>query len=161
MQGGSIHPKPGGSITRNRAVTTSRRFIRRFVTSTGALRTGRWRNTNACGGIDGEPSIGYARLSRAIQRSLLTGRCCIGHRLGGKSRMSGDVQVRIRERLGVRFPRATRPVVLCRSREEAESALARMRAWVNANGLMLHSHKTHVGDCRIEGQGFEYPWIPV
>jgi hypothetical protein len=34
------------------------------------------------------------------------------HRLDGKSRMSGDVQVRIRERLGVRLPRATRLVIL-------------------------------------------------
>jgi RNA-directed DNA polymerase len=47
-------------------------------------------------------------------------------------------------------------VVLCRSREEAESALARMRAWVSANGLTLHPDKTHVGDCRVEGQGFEF-----
>ena len=70
--------------------------------------------------------------------------------------MSGDVHVRIRERLGVRFPRATRPVVLCRSREAADCALARMRAWVNANGLTLHPDKTHVGDCRVEGQGFEF-----
>jgi len=70
--------------------------------------------------------------------------------------MSGDAPVRFRERLGVRLPRATRPVVLCRSREEADSALARMRAWVNANGLMLHPDKTHVGDCRVDGQGFEF-----
>src|SRR5271166_4251194 len=70
--------------------------------------------------------------------------------------MSGDVHVRIRERLGVQLPRATRPVVLCRSREEAESALARMRAWVSANGLALHLDKTHVGDCRVAGQGFEF-----
>ena len=47
-------------------------------------------------------------------------------------------------------------VVLCRSREEAESALARMRAWVSANGLTLHPDKTHIGDCRVEGQGFEF-----
>jgi RNA-directed DNA polymerase len=47
-------------------------------------------------------------------------------------------------------------VVLCRSREEAESALARMRAWVNANGLTLHPDKTHLGDCRVEGHGFEF-----
>ena len=46
--------------------------------------------------------------------------------------------------------------MLCRSREEAESALARMRAWVSANGLTLHPDKTHVGDCRVEGQGFEF-----
>ena len=47
-------------------------------------------------------------------------------------------------------------VVLCRSREEAEAALARLRAWVSANGLMPHPEKTHVGDCRVYGQGFEF-----
>jgi len=47
-------------------------------------------------------------------------------------------------------------VVLCRNREEAEAALTRMRAWVTDNGLMLHPDKTHVGDCRMEGQGFEF-----
>jgi RNA-directed DNA polymerase len=47
-------------------------------------------------------------------------------------------------------------VVLCRSREEAESALARMRAWVSENGLTLNPDKTHVGDCREDGQGFEF-----
>jgi RNA-directed DNA polymerase len=47
-------------------------------------------------------------------------------------------------------------VVLCRSREEAQSALARMQAWVNANGLTLHPDKTHLGDCRVDGQGFEF-----
>ena len=31
-----------------------------------------------------------------------------------------------------------------------------MRAWVSANGLALHPDKTHVGDCRVEGQGFEF-----
>jgi hypothetical protein len=101
-----------GAGSTTTVVTISRHFIPRCATSTGALRTGRWRNTNACDGIDGEPSIGRARLPRAIQLSLLTGRCCIGHRLDGKSRMSGDVQVRIRERLGVRLPRATRLVIL-------------------------------------------------
>jgi RNA-directed DNA polymerase len=47
-------------------------------------------------------------------------------------------------------------VVLCRSREEADAALTRMRAWVSANGLMLHPDKTHIGDCRVNGQGFEF-----
>lgn len=47
-------------------------------------------------------------------------------------------------------------MVLCRSREEAEAALARMRAWVSANGLTLHPDKTHVGDCRVEGRGGEF-----
>ena len=31
-----------------------------------------------------------------------------------------------------------------------------MRAWVHANGLTLHPDKTHVGDCRVAGQGFEF-----
>jgi RNA-directed DNA polymerase len=47
-------------------------------------------------------------------------------------------------------------VVLCRTREDADAALTRMRAWVDANGLTLHPDKTHVGDCRLEGHGFEF-----
>jgi RNA-directed DNA polymerase len=47
-------------------------------------------------------------------------------------------------------------VVLCKSREEAEAALAEIRAWVAENGLHLHSGKTHIGDCRKVGEGFEF-----
>ena len=47
-------------------------------------------------------------------------------------------------------------VILCRSREDADAALAEVRAWVTANGLTLHPTKTHVGDCRVPGQGFEF-----
>jgi RNA-directed DNA polymerase len=47
-------------------------------------------------------------------------------------------------------------VVLCKSREEAEAALAEIRTWVEENGLCLHPDKTHVGDCRQSGQGFEF-----
>ena len=47
-------------------------------------------------------------------------------------------------------------VVLCKSREEADAALATIRAWVGENGLRLHPNKTHVGDCRVKGQGFEF-----
>ena len=47
-------------------------------------------------------------------------------------------------------------VVLCRSREEAEAALGGSWGWVEANGLSLHPDKTHVGDCREPGQGFEF-----
>ena len=28
--------------------------------------------------------------------------------------------------------------------------------WVDANGLTLHPDKTHIGGCRIDGQGFEF-----
>jgi RNA-directed DNA polymerase len=47
-------------------------------------------------------------------------------------------------------------VVLCKSREEADAALAEIRAWVADNGLHLHSGKTHIGDCRKVGEGFEF-----
>ena len=47
-------------------------------------------------------------------------------------------------------------VVLCKSREEAAAALAEITGWVTANGLRLHPDKTHVGDCREPGQGFEF-----
>jgi RNA-directed DNA polymerase len=47
-------------------------------------------------------------------------------------------------------------VVLCKSREEADAALAEIRAWVAENGLRLHPDKTHVGDCRRRGEGFEF-----
>jgi RNA-directed DNA polymerase len=47
-------------------------------------------------------------------------------------------------------------VVLCSSREEAEAALAAIRRWVADNGLGLHPDKTHLGDCRRAGEGFEF-----
>jgi RNA-directed DNA polymerase len=37
-------------------------------------------------------------------------------------------------------------VVMCRSREEAERALERIRHWVEANGLLLHPAKTKIVD---------------
>ncbi|MGJ0491190.1 group II intron reverse transcriptase/maturase [Methylobacter sp.] len=65
-----------------------------------------------------------------------------------------DVEMREAGLVMVRY--ADDAVVLCRSREEAQSALARMRAWVTGNGLTLHPEKTHLGDCRVDGQGFEF-----
>jgi RNA-directed DNA polymerase len=47
-------------------------------------------------------------------------------------------------------------VVLCKTREEADAALTEIRAWVAENGLRLHPSKTHVGDCRQHGEGFEF-----
>jgi len=65
-----------------------------------------------------------------------------------------DVEMRQAGLVMVRY--ADDAVVLCRTREEAEAALTRMRAWVDANGLTLHPDKTHVGNCRLEGHGFEF-----
>jgi RNA-directed DNA polymerase len=47
-------------------------------------------------------------------------------------------------------------VVLCKSREEADAALGKIRAWVADNCLRLHPNKTHVGDCLLAGEGFEF-----
>jgi RNA-directed DNA polymerase len=47
-------------------------------------------------------------------------------------------------------------VVLCRSAEQAQAALGEVRAWVEQNGLRLNADKTHMGDCRQAGQGFEF-----
>jgi len=47
-------------------------------------------------------------------------------------------------------------VVLCVSAAQAQDALTEIRTWVEANGLQLHPGKTHVGDCRDPGQGFEF-----
>lgn len=47
-------------------------------------------------------------------------------------------------------------VVMCPSAQEAQNALVDVRAWVRENGLTLNEDKTHVGDCSVEGQGFEF-----
>jgi len=47
-------------------------------------------------------------------------------------------------------------VVMCKTEQEAQAALEDICKWVEANGLTLHPGKTHIGDCRIEGQGFDF-----
>lgn len=47
-------------------------------------------------------------------------------------------------------------VILCQSPQEAQAALMRVQAWVVGNGLALHPEKTHIGDCREPGHGFEF-----
>ena len=45
-------------------------------------------------------------------------------------------------------------VVMCKSREEAEQALAIVRQWCEAEGLTVHSTKTRVVSVRMEGFDF-------
>jgi len=45
-------------------------------------------------------------------------------------------------------------VILCRSREDADQALAKVKAWVEENGLTLHPTKTKIVDARTEGFDF-------
>ena len=47
-------------------------------------------------------------------------------------------------------------VVLCRTAQRAQAALEEVKSWVEQNGLRLNAEKTHVGDCRQAGQGFEF-----
>src|SRR5215475_7525888 len=75
-------------------------------------------------------------------------------RLDDKSRMSREVHVRICERLGVKLPRATRLVIVCRSKTEAERALETVRWIMGKLKLTLHPTKTHVVD--LGREGFEF-----
>jgi RNA-directed DNA polymerase len=45
-------------------------------------------------------------------------------------------------------------VVLCRTREEADAALAVVRKWVETHGLTLHPEKTHIVDSREQSFSF-------
>ena len=65
-------------------------------------------------------------------------------RLDDKSRMSGDVHVRICERLGVRFPRATRPILCFHYREDAEKVKNVLSKRFAKYGLTLHPEKTRL-----------------
>lgn len=47
-------------------------------------------------------------------------------------------------------------VVLCSTQQEAQAALEAIRSWTAETGLTLHPDKTHVGNCMVEGQGFEF-----
>jgi len=73
-------------------------------------------------------------------------------RLDDKSRMSGDVQVRICERLGVQLPRATRLVICCR--EGAEHALATMRRMMSKMKLTVNEAKTRI--CKLPEEKFDF-----
>lgn len=46
-------------------------------------------------------------------------------------------------------------MILCRSQEEAQATLARVKAWVEENGLTLHPEKTRVIDAALPG-GFDF-----
>lgn len=60
-------------------------------------------------------------------------------------------------RLGYKMVRyADDFVILCQSAETARQALEEVKVWVEENGLTLHPDKTHVGNCLVEGQGFEF-----
>ena len=76
-------------------------------------------------------------------------------RLDDKSRMSGGVHVRFRERLRGRFPRATRLVILARYQG------GRISDWVEATvedwmDLSINREKTHIVKLREPGACLDF-----
>ena len=67
--------------------------------------------------------------------------------------MSREVPVRFCEGSGVRFPRSTRLLVMCRTREEAEAALVAAREILGRYKLCLSEEKTKVSS--FQG-GFDF-----
>ena len=60
-------------------------------------------------------------------------------------------------KLGYRMVRyADDFVILCQTASQAQTALEEVKVWVQENGLSLHPDKTHIGDCLVKGQGFEF-----
>ena len=47
-------------------------------------------------------------------------------------------------------------VILTKSQKEAEEALSVVQIWVDEHDLILHPDKTHIGNCMVEGGGFEF-----
>jgi RNA-directed DNA polymerase len=47
-------------------------------------------------------------------------------------------------------------VILCKDADRAKEALSMIERWVAENGLTLHPDKIHVGDCTVEGEGFDF-----
>jgi RNA-directed DNA polymerase len=64
---------------------------------------------------------------------------------------------RLMEQSGYRMVRyADDFVILCASEAQAMAALDQVKAWVSANGLILHPDKTRVTDGSQAGQGFDF-----
>lgn len=47
-------------------------------------------------------------------------------------------------------------VIPCRSKSEASEAMREVENWVAENSLALNPDKTHIADCRNEGEGFDF-----
>src|SRR6056297_3624781 len=70
-------------------------------------------------------------------------------RLGDRSRVSGDVHARFSEGLGVKLPRATQLVVLCRTRKGARKALEWIKFAMETMGLSLNREKTKIANANV------------
>jgi RNA-directed DNA polymerase len=104
-----------------------------------------------------------------LPSSLLTGVGCIGQWLDSKSRMSGDLHVRICEGLGVRLPWATRRVCAFRYQDDAERFYRVLPKRLEKFNLQVAPEKTHLRRfSRFHPSmrrcctflGFEFTWTP-
>ncbi len=56
----------------------------------------------------------------------------------------------------MRFPPATHPLVLCKSRQQAEAALARLRVLLADLGLEPKEAKTRIVHLQVGGEGCDF-----
>src|SRR5271155_3417592 len=89
--------------------------------------------------------IGWVGWHAAIQICWFCGRSGYDRRLDHKSRMKRELPVRIREGLGVQFPRATRLVITGNSRELLEQEVQPLvEHFLQERGLELSVEKTRI-----------------
>jgi RNA-directed DNA polymerase len=77
------------------------------------------------------------------------------HRLNIGSRMSREAHVRFWERVGVRFPCATRPICHCSSEEQAAALRVALENRFAECGLTLHPEK--IVYCKDDDRRGDYP----
>lgn len=70
--------------------------------------------------------------------------------------MSREIHVRFCEGLGVRVPRATRLVILCRTRAQAKQSLSQVREIMGLLRLQLHPTKTKLVELGLGKEGFTF-----
>ena len=70
--------------------------------------------------------------------------------------MSREIHVRFREGGGVRFPRATRFVVLCKGESQCKEALRRVKIIMERLGLEMHPEKTRMVNLAGGKESFQF-----
>src|ERR1700676_1138289 len=104
---------------------------RSFAISTSFWTAGPCGNTNAFAGTVAGRSIGLATwLVESPGYSPIGVFWAYGQRLDDGSRMSGDVQVRFCERLGVQLPRATHQNIYVRSARAGHRVMASLTLFI-------------------------------
>src|SRR3954469_25362188 len=96
---------------------------------------------------------GWVEWHAAIPICSFCGRSGYDRRLDHKSRMGREFHVRFREGLGVKFPRATRLVVLHRDEGVIKECHDIAQQWLSGMGLELKPSKTRIAHTLHEVDG--------